>query len=690
MRADSGPIGGDDTHEFLVLADTGESEVFYDSAILDLSLGERKVNYDDWDECAAIVREWTTPYARTDETHDEARYLHIPEARRRKSRGIEVGQIGKAQVAEDGSSIEADAFIFAPHDRLVSTSTRFWDTSGFSFSIGPSGAKVDFSSIASLVSGGIAFQTVVSGGDRVAPRTEFRVYADEIAARNSVFGEDEQDGEAVLLTAIFENNVSGLAVDAPVDLGGLRVGRVTALGAIVDRQMFGDDKARLAATLAIQPGRLGLGDNAGTEKGLDYLAQRVGEGLRARLVTSSILTGGLKVELTQVDDAPPASIDLGAKPNPIIPTTASDISDVSATAEGLYNRINSLPIEDLMQSAINTLDNISRIAGSDDIRAVPGEVRGLLSDARGLVGSDAVKALPGRLDTLVGEVEAIVTELNQRGAAQQLTDALAAASATAQSIDKAAEGLPDLIAQLNAVAAKAKELPLDQLATQATAVLESADRLIDSDEARAVPGRLRDALHEVGTLVAALNERGAADKLSAALADASNAAKSLDEATKGLPDLVDRLNTVAGKAADLPLDELAQQATALLDSADRLIDTDQARALPGDLSAALEQLRGVLAELRDGGLIDNANATMASARAAANNFSTAAEDLPAILQRAEAVLNEASTTLRGYDAQRGVGRELDAALREVERAAKSVSSLARAIERSPNSLLFGR
>jgi len=93
MRADSGPIGGDDTHEFLVLADTGESEVFYDSAILDLSLGERKVNYDDWDECAAIVREWTTPYARTDETHDEARYLHIPEARRRKSRGIEVGQI---------------------------------------------------------------------------------------------------------------------------------------------------------------------------------------------------------------------------------------------------------------------------------------------------------------------------------------------------------------------------------------------------------------------------------------------------------------------------------------------------------------------------------------------------------------------------------------------------------------------
>ncbi|NOX72068.1 MAG: proline--tRNA ligase [Alphaproteobacteria bacterium] len=93
MRADSGPIGGDDTHEFLVLADTGESEVFYDSAILDLNLGDRAVDYDDWDQCAAINTEWTTPYARTDETHDAAKFAEVPEERRCSSRGIEVGQI---------------------------------------------------------------------------------------------------------------------------------------------------------------------------------------------------------------------------------------------------------------------------------------------------------------------------------------------------------------------------------------------------------------------------------------------------------------------------------------------------------------------------------------------------------------------------------------------------------------------
>ena len=93
MRADSGPIGGDDTHEFLVLAETGESEVFYDSAVTDLSFGDREIDYDNVDQCQAILEEFTSKYARTDETHDEALFNEVPEERRRVARGIEVGQI---------------------------------------------------------------------------------------------------------------------------------------------------------------------------------------------------------------------------------------------------------------------------------------------------------------------------------------------------------------------------------------------------------------------------------------------------------------------------------------------------------------------------------------------------------------------------------------------------------------------
>jgi prolyl-tRNA synthetase len=93
MRADSGPIGGDDTHEFLVLAETGESEVFYDSEITDLRFGDREIDYDSVEQCQSVLEEFTSRYARTDETHDPEVFAQIPVERQRVARGIEVGQI---------------------------------------------------------------------------------------------------------------------------------------------------------------------------------------------------------------------------------------------------------------------------------------------------------------------------------------------------------------------------------------------------------------------------------------------------------------------------------------------------------------------------------------------------------------------------------------------------------------------
>ena len=93
MRADSGPIGGEDTHEFLVLAETGESEVFYDSKVTDLNFGDRTIDYYDHAACQSILDEFTSLYARTDETHEPSVFEKIPQERRCKARGIEVGQI---------------------------------------------------------------------------------------------------------------------------------------------------------------------------------------------------------------------------------------------------------------------------------------------------------------------------------------------------------------------------------------------------------------------------------------------------------------------------------------------------------------------------------------------------------------------------------------------------------------------
>jgi len=93
MAADTGPIGGDLSHEFHILAPTGESQVFYDSAVEDVSIGLDDVDHTDPDALDRMFTAVTTPYAATDEKHDLAAWAKVPEDRRREGRGIEVGQI---------------------------------------------------------------------------------------------------------------------------------------------------------------------------------------------------------------------------------------------------------------------------------------------------------------------------------------------------------------------------------------------------------------------------------------------------------------------------------------------------------------------------------------------------------------------------------------------------------------------
>jgi prolyl-tRNA synthetase len=93
MRAETGPIGGDMSHEFLILADTGESEVFFDKAFHDFDWSAFEIDYDDEKAIAGVVDEFTSKYAATDEMHDAAEYEKLPADRRINGRGIEVGHI---------------------------------------------------------------------------------------------------------------------------------------------------------------------------------------------------------------------------------------------------------------------------------------------------------------------------------------------------------------------------------------------------------------------------------------------------------------------------------------------------------------------------------------------------------------------------------------------------------------------
>src|SRR5688572_13618474 len=93
MKAASGPIGGDLSHEFIVLAPTGESEVFYDAAFEQIDWNRADLDYTDEAGLHGLFEQVSSTYAATDETHDEAQWAQLPEDRRRTGRGIEVGHI---------------------------------------------------------------------------------------------------------------------------------------------------------------------------------------------------------------------------------------------------------------------------------------------------------------------------------------------------------------------------------------------------------------------------------------------------------------------------------------------------------------------------------------------------------------------------------------------------------------------
>ncbi|HET9458848.1 MAG TPA: proline--tRNA ligase [Sphingomicrobium sp.] len=93
MKAASGPIGGDLSHEFIVLAPTGESEVFYDAAFEQVDWNRSDLRYDDPAGLQKLFDDVSSTYAATDETHDESRWAGISEERQRTGRGIEVGHI---------------------------------------------------------------------------------------------------------------------------------------------------------------------------------------------------------------------------------------------------------------------------------------------------------------------------------------------------------------------------------------------------------------------------------------------------------------------------------------------------------------------------------------------------------------------------------------------------------------------
>jgi paraquat-inducible protein B len=263
------------------------------------------------------------------------------------------------------------------------------------------------------------------------------------------------------------------------------------------------------------------------------------------------------------------------------------------------------------------------------------------------------------------------------------------------------------------LSARIDGLPLEDLMTSATGVLGTADSFLASeamtdlppsltaslDQLRLVMGDIRasgvipnanEAIVAVRSLTDDLAAARLGESLKATLASAEAAAAQVSTASEDLPVLIDNLTALSQRVGELPLDELVTSGTRVLGTADAFLASEGVESVPPRLAASLEELRLVLAELREGGAVANVNATLASADEAAAAITAAAADLPALVAQFSRVAAQADIALAQVGPGSEVNRETLLLLREVRDAAKSVSTLATALQRQPNSVLFGR
>jgi len=581
---------------------------------------------------------------------------------------IEVGRIESKELTADGEAVVFDLFIEAPHDRRLTEGTRFWNTSGISVELGTQGAKLKLESFSSFLRGGIAFGTVALGGAPVEEYHLYRLFAGEQTARASIF--DDDYGAQIRLSIEFEGSIRGLDVGAPVELRGYRVGEVIDVLADVDDRA-GVPSVSLVVTILLQPSRLGL-PKGEAEESLAFLKTLVRNGMRAKLASASLISSSLYIELVDRPGEAEREIDETARPYPRLPSVASDLDDLAASAEGVLTRINALPIEELLDAATELLGNVNTIVASEDTRAIPGGVNGLLAEARTLVGDPALAAATGDLAATIAAARAVVESVSEAELVTSLQTALEAATGTADSIRVAADGTPPLIANLSRLSGNVADLPLDALILAATTLMVDADALVASDEAKAIPADLAASVADIRAILGDLREADTAATLAAALTEAGAAAASIREAAESAPELVANLTAFSATARDLPLGDLVTSASNAVRTVDTLVASESVKALPDDLSAALGDVRALLADLRSADAAVNLATALAEAGEAAKSIRVAADGAPALManlaslgETANALplddLVEAATTLvRNADAV--IGSESVAAL----------------------------
>jgi paraquat-inducible protein B len=204
-------------------------------------------------------------------------------------RHLPAGQVVSYELAKGGEGLNVKVFVQAPYDQYVNSNTRFWEASGIDMSLSASGLRIQTESVMSILAGGIAFETPVTGTllPPAGADAVFTLFND----RTEAFRPLPSDPHTYQL--VFNESVRGLAVGAPVVMNGITMGEVTEINPQFDAKLV---KFTVPVIISVDPARYGVqyinppdGEKVvtGQKAVMDIL---VAHGLRAHLRTGNLLT----------------------------------------------------------------------------------------------------------------------------------------------------------------------------------------------------------------------------------------------------------------------------------------------------------------------------------------------------------------------------------------------------------------
>ena len=298
-------------------------------------------------------------------------------------RRIQVGRVSSYALDKESGNIAVQIFIDAPYDHYVTSSTRFWNASGFDVSLSAEGMKLSTQSLATVVAGGIAFFTP-AGDEKPAPaQTQFFLADDERTALSP------PEGPSEYVEMQFDQSLRGLKVDAPVEFMGVNIGKVVSVN--LDYNAGKKNFSVIVGTL-LYPHRLGRLDNkAAATRGEEHhkvaqiFADMVDKGLRAQARAGNLLTGQLFIALDFVPQTAAVRFDANAKPLQI-PTVENGFDKMQEQVAGIVNKLSRIPFDSIGQRIDTDLAELDKTLKQVNGNILP-EVKTTLQQAQQTLGS---------------------------------------------------------------------------------------------------------------------------------------------------------------------------------------------------------------------------------------------------------------------------------------------------------------